>query len=101
VAERFAQPDDAQARAEPLFGMGPMLKDFLHYLGAVRSNGVGPFHHATGSPLEVFLMGLGTVFFQGGESTRLVTSEVGRDAFARFKELHRLVRQPHIQLLMN
>jgi hypothetical protein len=101
VAHGFAQADDSQGGAKGLFGMRPLSHDFLHNLGAIGPDGPDPLQDATGSPLQVLLMGLGPVLLQRREAARQVAAQVGRHAFAVLKELHRFVGQPHIELLMN
>jgi hypothetical protein len=49
----------------------------------------------------MLLMGLGPVFGQRREAAGHAAAHVGRHAFAVLKEFHRVVGQPHVELLVN
>ena len=101
ILDGFAEPDDSQAGTEALFGVGPILEDFLDDEGADRPDGGGPVHHAAGGPLQVSLVRLGSMFIQGREAAWLVTAPMSGHAFALVEELDGRVREPHVHRLMN
>ena len=70
----FAQADDAQAGAEPLFRMGSMFEDGGDEFFGLGSCLSGPVDDAGRGPLEVFLMRFGHVLWQGGKSSWAMTS---------------------------
>ena len=101
LSDSFAQAHDAQHGAKSHFGMGPALQDPLDQLGATRTDFTGPVDHAAGGPLQIFLVGLGPVFLQGGELTGLKTAHMRRHPFAVVEQLDGLFAQAHIQFGMN
>ena len=54
-----------------------------------------------GVHFKYLLMGLGPVFLQRREASRQWAAPVGRHAFAVRKQLDGLVRQPHVELLVD
>ena len=82
----LAQIDDAQAGAITHLWMRLAAEDFLDHLGSIGTGFSGPVNQATGGPLQVFLMGLGPVFFQRGGPSRLMAQRVGRHPVALMKE---------------
>ena len=75
----FSQADDAQAGAETLLGMGFAYQDLGDQFFGVEAGLGRPADDAGGGPFEVLLVGLGHVFFQGGEAAPAVTAGVAGD----------------------
>ena len=97
----FAQPHDAEAGAEALFGMGPAGEDLFDDLGTKGAGLLGPLHQPPGRPLQIALMGLGPMFLHGGKLTALVTADVCGHAFAALKQLDGVLGQAHVEQLMD
>jgi len=76
-------------------------QDAFDHLPALGTNLAGPFHDATGRPFQIPLMRLKAVFIQSRELAGQSAARVGGQALAVVKQLHRLLRQTHIQLAMN
>src|SRR6266404_2925220 len=81
----FAQADDAHAGAITHFRMRLSAEDLFDHFGTVGTGFGGPVDEAAWAPLQVFLMGLGPVFFQGGSTSRLRAEGVGCNSFALMK----------------
>ena len=64
----FAESNDTQTGTEALFGMRPIFQNCFDQFPAVRPDGLGPFHDAAGSPLQIFLMRFGPMLFDRGEA---------------------------------
>jgi len=100
-AEGFAQANDSQGRTEALFGVRTALDDLLDQPSALRPDGARPLQDPAGSPLQVLLVGFGTVFLEGGMAPDQSAAPVGRNSFALLKEFDRRLGQAHIEHLVN
>ena len=75
----FSQADDAQAGAESLLGMGFVFQDVGDQFFGVGADLGGPADDPGGGPFQVFLVGFGHMFFEGGETALAVTAGVAGD----------------------
>jgi len=100
-AVALSQPQDAEARAIALLGMGPIRENRLHQRGGLRADGAAPVDEARGGPLEVALMRLRHV----GGIGRVVASDeappMGGEALAAVKDLDGGRAQAGVDMLVD
>lgn len=97
----LAQPQEAQAGAETLFGMGATGGDVFHDPRTMRAGLLGPLHDPAGGPLQIALMRLGPMFLDRGEPSALMAAGVRGHALAALKQLDGVFGQTHVQRLMD
>lgn len=82
------QPQDPQAAAVSLDGIGSGGEDRLHHLFGIGADRGAPRDQAGGRPLLVLAMGRGQMFLQGGVPSLEEAAGVGRHSLPLVEDLH-------------
>src|SRR4030095_9236585 len=97
----FRESDDAQTRSITHLRMRLLCQDPRKELRGVRSDLLGPVHHARGRPLQMRLMALRPVLFLGAYLTSSATAEMRSYTLPFVKDLHGRWCRSHFHQLLD